>query len=55
MLSKNAYREKKQRIFYEMGLKVAKVSEVERELGVIMQKGAKPSRQCAEASEELRS
>ena len=47
-------RKRKKDCFYEMGLKVAKVSEVERELGVIMQKGAKPSRQCAGASEEVR-
>ena len=35
---------------YEMGGKVLKVSEEERDLGVIVHRSAKPSRQCAEAS-----
>jgi ribonucleases P/MRP protein subunit RPP40 len=40
---------------YEMGGKVLKVSEEERDLGVIMHKSAKPSRQCAEASKKANS
>src|SRR6218665_3818332 len=39
-----------QELAYEMGGKVLKVSEKERDLGVIMHRSAKPSRQCAEAS-----
>ena len=38
---------------YEMGGKVLNVSEEERDLGMIMHRSAKPSRQCAEASERL--
>src|SRR6218665_1353590 len=41
-----------QELSYEMEGKVLKVSEEERDLGVIMQKSAKPSRQCAEASKK---
>jgi len=37
---------------YEMGGKVLKVSEEERDLGVVMHKSAKPSRQCAEAAKK---
>ena len=37
-----------QELLYEMGGKVLKVSEEERDLGVIMDRSAKPSRQCAE-------
>jgi len=37
-----------QELSYEMGGKVLKVSEEERDLGVIMDRSAKPSRQCAE-------
>ena len=40
---------------YEMGGKVLKVSEEERDLGVIMHKSAKPSRQCAEAAKKANS
>ena len=40
---------------YEMGGMVLKVSEEERDLGVIMHKSAKPSRQCAEASKKANS
>src|SRR6218665_3067333 len=39
-----------QELSYEMGGKVLKGSEEERDLGVIMHRSAKPSRQCAEAS-----
>src|SRR6218665_1558232 len=42
-----------QELPYEMGGKVLKVSEEERDLGVIMHRSAKPSRQCAEASKRL--
>src|SRR5678816_952042 len=38
-----------------MGGMVLKVSEEERDLGVIMHKSAKPSRQCAEASKKANS
>src|SRR6218665_1356991 len=41
-----------QELSYEMGGKVLKVSEEERDLGVIMHRSAKPSRQCAEASKK---
>src|SRR6218665_2406714 len=44
-----------QELSYEMGGKVLKVSEEERDLGVIMQRSAKPSRQCAEASRKANS
>src|SRR6218665_3620346 len=44
-----------QEISYEMGGKVLKVSEEERDLGVIMHRSAKPSRQCAEASKKANS
>src|SRR6218665_2823335 len=44
-----------QELSYEMGGKVLKVSEEERDLGVIMHKSAKPSRQYAEASKEANS
>ena len=37
----------------EMGGKVLKVSEEERDFGVIMHKSANPSRQCAEAPKRL--
>ena len=40
---------------YEMGGTVLKASEEERDLGVIMHKSAKPSRQCAEASKKANS
>ena len=40
---------------YEMGGKILKVSEEERDLGVIVHNSAKPSRQCAEASKEANS
>src|SRR6218665_1183085 len=40
---------------YVMGGKVLKVSEEERDLGVIMQRSAKPSRECAEASKRANS
>src|SRR6218665_2480268 len=36
-------------------LKVLKVSEEERDLGVIMHRSAKPSKQCAEASKKANS
>src|SRR6218665_3149406 len=39
-----------QELWYVMGGKVLKVSEEERDLGVIMHRSAKPSWQCAEAS-----
>ena len=42
-----------QELSYEMGGKVLKVSEEERDLGAIMHRSAKPSRQCAEASKML--
>ena len=42
-----------QELSYEMGGKVLKVSEEERDLGVIMHRSAKPSRQCTEASKRL--
>src|SRR6218665_1632722 len=38
-----------------MGDKVLKVSEEERDLGVIMHRSVKPSRQCAEASKKANS
>src|SRR6218665_3710877 len=41
-----------QELSHEMGGKVLKVSEEERDLGVIMHRSAKPSRQCAEASKK---
>ena len=40
---------------YEMGGMGLKVSEEERDLGVIMHKSAKPSWQCAEASKKANS
>src|SRR6218665_2458910 len=40
---------------YVMGGKVLKVSEEERDLGVIMHRRAKPSRQCTEASKKANS
>src|SRR6218665_653964 len=42
-----------QELSYVMGGKVLKVSEEERDLGVIMHRSAKPSRQCADASKRL--
>jgi len=42
-----------QKLSYEMGGKVLKVNEKERDLGVIMHRSAKPSRQWAEASKTL--
>src|SRR6218665_2667058 len=44
-----------QELSYEIGGKVLKVSEEERDLGVIMHRSAKPSRQCAEASNKANS
>src|SRR6218665_2112943 len=44
-----------QELSFEMGGKVFKVSEKERDLGVIMHRSAKPSRQCAEASKKANS
>src|SRR6218665_2860989 len=44
-----------QELSYEMGGKVLKVSDEERDLGVIMHRSAKPSRQCAEASKKVNS
>src|SRR6218665_2934321 len=44
-----------QELSYEMGSKVLKVSEEERDLGAIMHRNAKPSRQCAEASKKANS
>src|SRR6218665_3586516 len=44
-----------QELPYEMGGKMLKVSEEERDLGVIMHRSAKPSRQCAEASKKANS
>src|SRR6218665_2511583 len=44
-----------QELSYEMGGKVLKVSEEERDLGVIAHRSAKPSRQCAEASKKANS
>ena len=44
-----------QELSYEMGSKVLKVSEEERDLGVIMHRSAKPSRQCTEASKKANS
>src|SRR6218665_2522488 len=44
-----------QELSYVMGGKVLKVSEEERDLGVIIYRSAKPSRQCAEASEKANS
>ena len=41
-----------QELSYEMGGKVSKVSEEEIDLGVIVHKSAKPSRQCDEASKK---
>src|SRR6218665_3105677 len=46
---------KRNQELYEMGGKVLKVSEEERDLGVIMHRSAKPSRQCAEASKKANS
>src|SRR6218665_2570194 len=40
---------------YIMGGKVLKVSEEERDFGLIMHRSAKPSRQCAEASKKANS
>src|SRR6218665_3959587 len=40
---------------YVMGGKVLKVSEEERDLGVIMHRSAKPSRQCTETSKKANS
>ena len=42
-----------QELSYELGGKVLKVSEKTRDLGVIIHRSAKPSRQCAEASKKL--
>jgi len=49
-------RKRNQELSYEMGgrPKVLKVSDEERDLGVIMHKRAKPSRQCAEALKKAR-
>src|SRR6218665_751440 len=44
-----------QELSYEMGGKVLKVNEEERDLGVIMHRSAKPSKQCAEASKKANS
>ena len=44
-----------QELLYEMGGKVLKVSEEERDLGVIIHRSAKPSRQCVEASKKANS
>src|SRR6218665_2574699 len=44
-----------QELSYVMGGKVLKVNEEERDLGVIMHRSAKPSRQCAEASKKANS
>src|SRR6218665_1178415 len=44
-----------QELSYEMGGKVLKVSEEERDLGVIMHRSAKPSRQCTEALKKANS
>ena len=44
-----------QELSYEMGGMVLKVSEEERDLGLIMHRSAKPSRQCAEASKKVNS
>src|SRR6218665_1168216 len=41
-----------QELSCEVGDKVLKVSEEERDFGVIMHRSAKPSRQCAEASKK---
>ena len=49
------YKDTREELSYEMGGKVLKVSEEERDLGVIMHKSAKPSRQCAEASKKANS
>ena len=46
---------KNQELSYEMGGKVLKVSEEGRDLGVIMHRSAKPSRQCAEGSKKANS
>src|SRR6218665_773361 len=40
---------------YGMGGKLLKVSEEERDLGVIMHRSAKPSRECAEAAKKANS
>ena len=42
-----------QELSYKMLGKVLKVSEKERDLGVIMHRSSQPSRQCAEASKRL--
>src|SRR6218665_1072934 len=47
--------ERETKLSYEMGGKVLKVSEEERDLGVITHRSAKPSRQCAEASKKANS
>src|SRR6218665_981295 len=44
-----------QELPYEMGGTLLKVSEAERDLGVIMHRSAKPSGQCAEASKKANS
>src|SRR6218665_2505909 len=44
-----------QELSYIMGGKVLKVSEEERDFGLIMHRSAKPSRQCAEASKKANS
>src|SRR6218665_3600351 len=44
-----------QKLSYEMGGKALKASEKDRDLGVIMHRSAKPSRQCAEASKRVNS
>src|SRR6218665_1186548 len=48
-------RETKSYRTYVMGGKVLKVSEEERDLGVIMHRSAKPSRQCDESSKKANS
>src|SRR6218665_245193 len=48
-------RKRNQELSYEMGGRVLKVSEEERDLGVIMHRSAKPSRRCAEASKKANS
>jgi hypothetical protein len=44
-----------QEFAYEMGGKALRVSDEERDLGVIMHKSAKPSRQCTEAAKKANS
>jgi len=44
-----------QELSYEMGGKVLKVSEEERDLGVIIHRSVKLSRQCAEAAKKANS